>query len=42
MKNWEKQLMQHILNEKYLGETDRPKMQKEERLFEIDIIVKLA
>ena len=31
MKNWEKQLMQHILNEKYLGETDRPKMQKEEK-----------
>ena len=31
MKNWEKQLMNHILNEKYLGETDKPKMQKEDR-----------
>ena len=31
MKNWEKQLMNHILNEKYLGETDKPKMQKEDK-----------
>jgi len=31
MKKWEKQLMQHILNEKYLGEEDRPKMRKDER-----------
>lgn len=31
MKNWEKQLMQHILNEKYLGETEQPKMQKEDK-----------
>jgi len=31
MKKWEQQLMQHILNEKYLGEEDQPKMQKADR-----------
>ena len=31
MKNWEKRLMKHILNEKYLGETNDEKMTKEER-----------
>ncbi len=31
MKKWEKQLMQHILNEKYLGEDETPKMRKDER-----------
>jgi hypothetical protein len=31
MKKWEKQLMQHILNEKYLGEDESPKMRKEEK-----------
>lgn len=31
MNKWEKQLMQHILNEKYLGEEDQPKMQKADR-----------
>ena len=31
MKKYEKQLMIHILNEKYLGETDDEKMTKEER-----------
>lgn len=31
MNKWEKQLMQHILNEKYLGEKDQPKMQKADR-----------
>ena len=31
MKNWENQLMNHILNEKYLGETEKPKMQKEDK-----------
>jgi hypothetical protein len=31
MKNWEKKLMKHILNEKYLGENDNTKMQKEDK-----------
>ena len=31
MKKYEDQLMKHILNEKYLGETDDQKMTKEER-----------
>jgi len=31
MKKYEKQLMKHILNEKYLGEEDDKKMTKEER-----------
>jgi len=31
MKKWEKQLMQHILNEKYLGEDETPKMRKEDK-----------
>ena len=31
MKTWEKQLMKHILNEKYLGETDKVKIQKEDK-----------
>jgi len=31
MKNWENQLMNHILNEKYLGEADSPKMPKEDK-----------
>jgi len=31
MSKYEKQLMKHILNEKYLGETDDQKMTKEER-----------
>jgi hypothetical protein len=31
MKHWEKQLLRHVLNEKYLGEDDRPKMRKEEK-----------
>ena len=31
MKNWENQLMNHILKEKYLGETEKPKMQKEDK-----------
>ena len=31
MKNWEKRLMKHILNEKYLGEDEKPKMQKEDK-----------
>jgi len=31
MKNYEKQLMKHILNEKYLGEDEETKMTKEER-----------
>ena len=31
MKKWEKQLMQHILNEKYLGEDEKPKMRKEDK-----------
>ena len=30
-KNYEKQLMKHILNEKYLGEEEEVKMTKEER-----------
>ena len=30
-KNWEKQLMKHILNEKYLGEDEKPEMQKEDK-----------
>jgi len=30
-KNYEKQLMKHILNEKYLGEEEETKMTKEER-----------
>jgi len=30
-KNWEKQLMEHILNEKYLGEDEKPEMQKEDK-----------
>ena len=31
MSKYEKQLMKHILNEKYLGETEEEKMTKEER-----------
>ena len=32
MNSWEKQLMQHILNEKYLGENEeRPKMRTDEK-----------
>ena len=31
MKNYEKQMMKHILNEKYLGEDEEVKMTKEER-----------
>ena len=31
MKKWENQLMNHILNEKYLGEEEQPKMRKNER-----------
>jgi len=31
MKKWEKQLMNHILNEKYLGEDETPKMRKEDK-----------
>ena len=31
MKKWEKQLMRHILNEKYLGEDETPKMRKEDK-----------
>jgi len=31
MKKWEKQLMNHILNEKYLGEEETPKMRKEDK-----------
>ena len=31
MKNWEKRLMKHILNEKYLGEDEKPEMQKEDK-----------
>tara|TARA_R110000850_G_scaffold232817_1_gene357854 strand:+ start:458 stop:865 length:408 start_codon:yes stop_codon:yes gene_type:complete len=31
MKNYEKQMMKHILNEKYLGEDEETKMTKEER-----------
>jgi hypothetical protein len=31
MKNWEKKLMKHILSEKYLGETENTKMQKEDK-----------
>lgn len=31
MKKWESQLLRHILNEKYLGEEDTPKMDKNER-----------
>jgi|ETNvirnome_6_100_1030635.scaffolds.fasta_scaffold01572_8 hypothetical protein len=31
MKQWENKLMQHILNEKYLGEEENPQMQKEDK-----------
>jgi len=31
MKKWEKQLMKHILSEKYLGEDETPKMRKEDK-----------
>ena len=31
MKKFEQQLLRSILNEKYLGETERPKMNKEEK-----------
>ena len=31
MKKWENKLMQHILNEKYVGEEENPKMQKQDK-----------
>ena len=31
MKKFEQQLIRSILNEKYLGETEQPKMTKEEK-----------
>jgi len=31
MKSWEQQLMRHILNEKFLGEDEKPELQKEDK-----------
>lgn len=31
MKSWEQQLMKHILNEKFLGEDEKPELRKEDK-----------